>query len=929
MTSPNANEVGRVSIRVLPDMTLFRERVQAAVNEIKDLTVDVFANTDPFRDEIAAARQVAEQNAVEIPVNFNLDNNLRQRVASSQAGLSADVRVKWAPSAAVLKTELRALVLAASAGVSVDVEVNIDRNSIRNGLRDLSGELGNAGRSGAAAFGSGFSSVGNSFLNVGRIVRQAVTAFSALVVLAGPLVTAGAAITAAWGTVSTVLTAIPALIAAIGIPAGTVALGIIKIKEEFGKLQPEMDAIAKRVEDVFGLTLPRTVETIRPILVGLKDQFGFVAAEIGLVGLRIAESLRTPEAADQLILTFHNAKDAVTILGTAVESLIRSFLKITSLQSAMDSVTIPILNFSTAFEAMVNQLAGEGVLTNAFNGLKDVLVSLGSALVDLVENGIRLFAAAAPGITKVVDSLAGFFNRFDWNELGTAVSNVFTGIGETLDGVDQATIEAISDAFVQLGNTFRDPAIQQAFRTLIGFIPEILLALNRLIGMFAAVVTGAQGMATGLSGAGTIAGAAIDLLSGKITFAEFGVKFTEGSDIIGKGFGQMDKAALDGLKALTNTMDTGKPAVGTAVDGVGDAGAAAAAGIGPRIAAGMTQGQTALPPVIGSLVDATKPPPGTPEAVNQAWSAAGAGVGPAVTTGLDQAKAPIPPKVAEIAGAAAPTPEQKVVMNNAWEQFLFDVGLINEQGLLRIFDQTTAGTANIGDAYNIGTAPIPGQVQANLNPVADAATAGMTGLNTNVGQQWATVDQTTQTGVTNVGTSAGQTGPTITDNTRDLNNQLLEAAGRAIMDGLGNGIRAAAQAVFDFVSTIAGRIRELKGPLSYDKRLLIPEGKAIMGGLESGLRTGFGSVATFISSVAPRIANEFTGMDTTLADMMSTQYQPNNSFSPELSAQYSAAVQGEGVGSQVAYALAGWNVVIDADGIARLVNKSNTRRIAR
>lgn len=68
---------------------------------------------------------------------------------------------------------------------------------------------------------------------------------------------------------------------------------------------------------------------------------------------------------------------------------------------------------------------------------------------------------------------------------------------------------------------------------------------------------------------------------------------------------------------------------------------------------------------------------------------------------------------------------------------------------------------------------------------------------------------------------------------------LLFSAGKSIIDGFLNGLKAAWGAVTDFVSGIAGWIASHKGPLDYDRKLLVPAGKAIVGGLGSSMRSEF------------------------------------------------------------------------------------------
>lgn len=90
----------------------------------------------------------------------------------------------------------------------------------------------------------------------------------------------------------------------------------------------------------------------------------------------------------------------------------------------------------------------------------------------------------------------------------------------------------------------------------------------------------------------------------------------------------------------------------------------------------------------------------------------------------------------------------------------------------------------------------------------------------------------------------------------------LGAAGRAIMSSFLGGLQAAWGAVKSFVGGIASWIREHKGPISYDKKLLIPAGKAIMTGFGNALNDHFADVKTSVSSFAGQISDVMaTGID--------------------------------------------------------------------
>lgn len=90
-----------------------------------------------------------------------------------------------------------------------------------------------------------------------------------------------------------------------------------------------------------------------------------------------------------------------------------------------------------------------------------------------------------------------------------------------------------------------------------------------------------------------------------------------------------------------------------------------------------------------------------------------------------------------------------------------------------------------------------------------------------------------------------------------LKNISLVGAGSAIMNGFLGGLQAGFNKVKGFVGGIASWIKEHKGPISYDRKLLIPAGNAIMKGLNEGLSTQFKDVQSNVLGMADILANTF------------------------------------------------------------------------
>lgn len=82
---------------------------------------------------------------------------------------------------------------------------------------------------------------------------------------------------------------------------------------------------------------------------------------------------------------------------------------------------------------------------------------------------------------------------------------------------------------------------------------------------------------------------------------------------------------------------------------------------------------------------------------------------------------------------------------------------------------------------------------------------------------------------------------------------LLFDAGKAVIQGFWDGMVDTWNKAKGFVSGIGGWISDHKGPIDYDRRLLIPHGRAVMEGFAKGIRDGFDDVKKAVADATKLI----------------------------------------------------------------------------
>lgn len=131
-------------------------------------------------------------------------------------------------------------------------------------------------------------------------------------------------------------------------------------------------------------------------------------------------------------------------------------------------------------------------------------------------------------------------------------------------------------------------------------------------------------------------------------------------------------------------------------------------------------------------------------------------------------------------------------------------------------------------------------VSAGINGVKAVITTVMNGLEAVISTVWNAIKSVFNAGVNFI---------------KSVVHIDLSGQGRAIMNSFLGGLESAWGAVKSFVGGIAGWIKKHKGPISYDRKLLIPAGVAIMTGFNKGLQDQFSTVKKGVSSMADAVSD--------------------------------------------------------------------------
>jgi hypothetical protein len=497
----SGNEVGKISIRVVPNLEDFHEDLkrQLKAEEKKRHKVSIGANTKPLSRDIDKAVDKPRKAEVDVDVDKsfaeraladlqkNLDairatgkdialfeaaaEGLERKVRNVPVepelvrGWEDDIRLELARMKALsveidpnlgggakLQAEMAAELaklqtLASLSKIQVPVEVNVDRNRIGRSLEAIVGGIGRLGAGLGTSVANGLYNIGSAAISAGKgFLRLGENGMIAVAVLG--------LIAPALALVSGALVTLPAALATLAVTAGTVALGMDGIKKAAekaglygdsngdkkggGELGAALQGLKQTVSDVFENSLTPAFVNIAKLADSLKESFGGVAQ--GLSDM------------------FSGFTEALTGGSDQVGNIISNIGK------AFSQATPGIKDFTTGILNLVSELS------NKFPGLADAFNRTGKSFLEWVDKittkdavtGVSQLDTAMTQLGDTLSRIGGlattFFNS-GWENLSNVdFGKSMSGFVESVDRLVNVTLPQLANAFEGIATALR-PAV--------------------------------------------------------------------------------------------------------------------------------------------------------------------------------------------------------------------------------------------------------------------------------------------------------------------------------------------------------------------------------------------------------------------------------------------------------------------------------------
>lgn len=450
MAGAGGTEVGRVSVRVVPDLDGFRDKVKRELEEIEKMEaeVEVTLNLEKFKAQIEEVKALLKSIQDET-VNIKIDKD--GGVQKVQDGLKG----------AASEAEKLGKKLKDGIGDG-DTEARVSKfsrvlESFGNFMQragqqagDLAGKMGGELASSARSFGSSLTA----------LITQ-------LTIWVPLLLLAAGGITYLVGIIAAALGGLPVLIFGLGAPIAALILGFDGLKKAFKPLGTEFDKLKTRLSDTFEKGLKPAVKALQGLMPVLSDGLNQAAQATTDFINELAGVITAKDNVDNLKRAFGGVKDFLGELKLGLGQFLSSLLDVAGSTGAFKILGKTISDVLFKFKGFFDQSLQDGSLMKGLENLDGTLSSITGLFSALLRNSLKFFNGAAPGMNKFFDALSHFFLSIDWERLGKAFGTIFDRLGHAISQIPPQTIDSITTSFEDFADAIGDLLDGKSFDVLI------------------------------------------------------------------------------------------------------------------------------------------------------------------------------------------------------------------------------------------------------------------------------------------------------------------------------------------------------------------------------------------------------------------------------------------------------------------------------
>lgn len=532
--------------------------------------------------------------------------------------------------------------------------------------------------------------------------------------------------------------------------------------------------------------------------------------------------------------------------------------------------------------------AGLSLIASQGEGVSLIIKSVGQAFATVATVVIGAFARAIvtvsgvlPNVTSALAQLSPLVVAF--GEAMGAAAPFITALGETVSGIATAVtpiVEIISNAFVSVAQIIAD-AIVQIVEAIAPFAPAITEMVVEIAPSIADIVSSFSSMFSQIS-------PIIDSLTNLLkTFGEQVSSILKSAGSVVESFGSAIRNVLDGVAGIFDSIGNAALNAGLGVKYMAE-GIAMLTELGLLDLAGtLATVATGLTAIAASGI--TTAGPGLQQAgqgmqliaIFSQLASMSMQTLPTAFTQLSESLTNLPTQLSTagsslqtfatnsqvLASSVIVISSALLAINVGFETFNAQVSQANS-ALQSLGTITAVVVSNISSFGSSISTSMYGSTAA----IRDAGTQMMTSMQESINQMRTVVNN----GMTSIVSSIQSNGALMVSSWRSIGQQMititqsfvnsansylrniasgvdLYSNGSALMAGLKSGIDSGWSQITSSVSNMAKWIKDHKGPVSYDRRLLIENGAALMTGLNRGIQAGWRNVMDNISSMAGTI----------------------------------------------------------------------------